>query len=147
MLITLDGIADGCKWLSQEWCLCTYNDMYWIVSTLIFSSIAYASCSSICSTASCFVSGSLFNVRLKVHQKFPKLRCVTQFLSTPISTLTIQQPLASGITRVSPLITFSEEFLECVVTVGSMCSLLRALSGIGAGWLLEQFLNVHLPFR
>lgn len=45
-----------------------------IVSTLIFSSIAYASCSStpyVIPPSAC-VSGGLFNIRQKVHQKFPK---------------------------------------------------------------------------
>lgn len=95
---------------------------------------------------SAFVSGAFSNIRQKIHQKFPKLFSVSPsshpLLSPcwPFSNLWLQTQC------LSPLITFSEEFLECVVTVGRICSLLRVLSGISAVWLLEQFLNVHLLF-
>lgn len=134
--------------LSNDVCV-PVGHRFWIVYTLIFFSIAYDCCSSICHTSFCLC----FWWPLKYRAEGPpevsqtSLQCVTQFLSTPITMLTIQQPLASGITCVSPLIKFSEEFLECVVTVGRICSLLRALSGISAVWLLKQFLNVHLLFR
>lgn len=105
----------------------------WTVSTLIFSSIAYVTFSSISYTSFCLCFWWLFQYKAEdppeVSQTTP---CVTRFPSPPITVLTIQQPLASGTTCVSPLITFSEEFLECVVTVGRICSLLRALSGISA---------------
>jgi len=92
------------------------------------------------------VSGFLFNVMQKGHQKSPDCTVCHPILihshaCWPCSNLWLQAE------HVSPLIKFSEEFLECVVTVGRICSLLRELSGISAVWLLKQFLNVHLLFR
>lgn len=48
---------------------------------------------------------------------------------------------------VSPLIRPSAGLLECKLTAGRTCSLMRELSGIGAVGLLTQFLSVRLFSR
>lgn len=92
MWITHDGIADTWKWLPESWCL-------WYRSQVLDSQPYTSCCSSVPPPAG--ASGGLFNIRST--RSCPKhLQCVTHSLSAPITLLTTQQPLASGITCVTP---------------------------------------------
>lgn len=92
MWITHDGIADTWKWLPESWCL-------WCRSQVLDSQPYTSCCSNVPPPAG--ASGGLFNIRST--RSCPKhLQCVTHLLSAPITLLTTQQPLASGITCVTP---------------------------------------------